>query len=235
MRHLRPRRRAYRWRMTTRTILSLLLGLLALPGHEVRAGLRAQQPMLCLGDSYTVGEGVAPSERWPERLGQALARRGELVGPPQVIARTGWTTDDLLAALDGAAPAGPRPLVTLLVGVNDQYRGRSAESYRASFRRVLARAVSVAGSASRVVVLSVPDWGVSPFGAHRDRARIAREIDAYNAVNRAETARAGAQWVDVTEPTRAAGADPTAYAADGLHPSPALYDRWLSRLTAALN
>src|SRR5215470_16795878 len=102
----------------------VLLGLAA--ARTARASFREEQRILCLGDSYTAGEGVAPSERWPERLASALARRGELVGTPQVVARTGWTTDDLLAALDGVALTGPRPLVTLLVGVNDQYRGRSA-------------------------------------------------------------------------------------------------------------
>ena len=216
----------------------LVLGLaLPLPVGmlEARAGFpQERRSILCLGDSYTVGEGVARSERWPERLALALADRGLLIRPPQVIARTGWTTDDLLGAIDDAHPTGPRPLVTVLAGVNDQYRGRPAEEYRPSFRRVLERAVHLAGTASRVVVISIPDWSVSPFAAGRDRARIAAEIDAYNAVNREEAARAGARWVDITDLTRAAGADPSAYASDGLHPSGEMYARWLARLTAAL-
>ena len=204
------------------------------PRSEARAGSGQAQRILCLGDSYTFGEGVGPFERWPERLAQALAGRGGPIGAPQVIARTGWTTNDLLVALDAAHPTGPRPLVTVLTGVNDQYRGRPAEDYRPSLRRILDRAVHLAGSASRVVVISIPDWSVSPFAAGRDRARIAAEIDAYNAVNRGEAARAGARWVDITGSTRAAGADPSAYARDGLHPSGAMYARWLARLTAAL-
>lgn len=178
---------------------------------------------LALGDSYTIGEGVAPSERWPDLL---AARLG--IGAPQIIAKTGWTTDELNAAIDAAAPTGPFDLVTLLIGVNNQYRGRDAEEYRREFAALLQRAIAFAGGvAGRVVVVSIPDWGVTPFAEGRDRAQIARDIDRFNEINREETARAGARYVDVTPVSREAANDPSLTAADNLHPSAAMYRRWV--------
>lgn len=182
---------------------------------------------LALGDSYTIGEGVDPAERWPVRLAGLLRERGIAIGEPEIIARTGWTTDELAAAIGEADPHGPYALVTLLIGVNNQYRGRDAEEYRAQFTDLLRRAVGFAGGdARRVIVLSIPDWGVTPFAEGRDRARIAAEIDVYNAINREEAARAGARYVDVTAQTRAAGADPAFVVDDGLHPSGRSYAEW---------
>ena len=182
---------------------------------------------LALGDSYTIGEGVRDAERWPVQLAAMLRERGVSVANPEIIARTGWTTDELSAAIDARKPQGPYALVSLLIGVNNQYRGRGAEEYRAEFAALLQRAVGFAGGdASRVIVLSIPDWGVTIFAEGRDRARIAAEIDVYNAINREETARAGARYVDVTAQSRAAGADPSFLADDGLHPSGRSYTEW---------
>lgn len=183
--------------------------------------------VLALGDSYTIGEGVDASRRWPVQLVARLRAGGATVDDPAIIARTGWTTDDLSRALESAAPAGPYALVTLLVGVNDQYRGRPLDGTRARFVALLARAVELAGgSPERVLVLSVPDWGVTPFARGRDRARIAGEIDALNAMEREEVARAGAAWLDVTPTSRLAATDASLLAEDGLHPSGAMYARW---------
>ncbi|HEX6036917.1 SGNH/GDSL hydrolase family protein [Longimicrobium sp.] len=182
---------------------------------------------LALGDSYTIGEGVDEADRWPVRLAGLLRERGIAIDEPEIIARTGWTTDELSAAIDEANPRGPYALVTLLIGVNNQYRGRDAEEYRAQFTDLLRRAVGFAGGdARRVIVLSIPDWGVTPFAEGRDRARIAAEIDVYNAINRDEAARAGARYVDVTAQTRSAGADPAFVVGDGLHPSALSYAEW---------
>ena len=191
---------------------------------------------LALGDSYTIGEGVAEAERWPVQLAALLRGRGVPVGDPEIIARTGWTTDELSAAIDAADPHGPYALVSLLIGVNNQYRGRDAEQYRGELADLLRRAVGYAGGdASRVVVLSIPDWSPTPFAGDRDRPRIAYEIDAYNAVNREESARVGARYVDVTAQSRAAGADPAFLADDGLHPSGRSYTEWAAlALPAAL-
>ena len=179
---------------------------------------------LALGDSYTIGEGVPTAGRWPVALAGRLRAAGQPVADPQIVARTGWTTDELDAAITAANPRGPFGLVTLLIGVNNQYRGRTAEAYRPEFRALLARAVRFAGGeARRVVVVSIPDWGVTPFAEGRDRAQIGRELDAFNAVARAEAEAAGAAFVDVTAISRA---EPAAVTADGLHPSGAQYARW---------
>ena len=186
---------------------------------------------LALGDSYTIGEGVAEAERWPVQLAARLRAGGLPVATPRIVARTGWTTDELDAAITAADPRGPFALVTLLVGVNDQYRGRTAEAYRPAFRALLARAVGFAGgSAARVVVVSIPDWGVTPFAEGRDRTQIGRELDAFNAVARAEATAAGAAFVDVTGISRA---EPAAVVADGLHPSGAQYARWAEAVLPA--
>jgi len=189
---------------------------------------------LALGDSYTIGEGVAAEERWPELVARRLRSRGVAIGDPRIIARTGWTTDELAAAIDEARPQGTYAVVTLLIGVNDQYRGRPAEEYRKPFLVLLHRAIAFAGGkAGRVIVVSIPDWGVTPFAGSRDRAAIATEIDHFNAINREESERAGARWVDVTAISRRAAGDPTLVAGDGLHPSAKMYALWTEPIAAA--
>ncbi|HEY9225962.1 MAG TPA: SGNH/GDSL hydrolase family protein [Gemmatimonadaceae bacterium] len=183
---------------------------------------------LALGDSYTIGEAVDAGERWPVRLAASLRDCGIRVGEPEIIAKTGWTTDELDAAIDAANPKGQYDLVSLLIGVNNQYRGRSSDEYREQFRALLDRSVAFAGERpSHVVVLSIPDWSVTPFAADRDRSRIAAEIDAFNTINRDEAQRVGAGYVYITELSRRASDDPTLTAADGLHPSGIMYQQWV--------
>lgn len=192
------------------------------------AAVPAPPRYLALGDSYTIGEGVAESERWPVQLARALWGAGVNIAEPEIIARTGWTTDELDTAITARAPRGPYAVVTLLIGVNNQYRGRSADEFRAQLRALVARAIGFAGGdARRVIVVSIPDWGVTPFNTRREPAAVAREIDAFNAVNRDEAQRAGAHWVDITDLTRASPRD---VAGDGLHPSAAMYARWVARI-----
>ena len=187
---------------------------------------------LALGDSYTIGEGVAEDGRWPVLLARALRGEGLPVADPRIIAATGWTTDELAAAMDAAEPLGTQGCVSLLVGVNDQYRGRSVEQYRDGFHPLLERAIGLAsGGTRRVLVLSIPDWGVTPFGAAsgRDLARVARELDAYNACAERLCAQHGVCFVDVTGISRERGADPEMLAEDGLHPSAEMYRLWTER------
>lgn len=190
---------------------------------------------LALGDSYTIGEGVPEAERWPVRLASRLRAAGVPLGDPTIVATTGWTTDELDAGIDAAVAegrvGGMYDLVTLLIGVNDQYRGRDPDAYRAQLRGLLGRAVGFAGGdAGRVVVVSIPDWGVTAFAEGRDRAGISREIDAFNAAGRDEAERAGAAWVDVAPLSRA---HPDEVAPDGLHPSGAQYARWAEAVEPA--
>lgn len=187
---------------------------------------------LALGDSYTIGEGVAPDERWPVQLAARLREDGVDLADPQIVATTGWTTDELAAAVDAALFAPPYDLVTLLIGVNDQYRGRPIDEYRAQFHGLLRRAIHLAGgNAAHVIVVSIPDWGVTPFATRegRDAAQVAREIDAFNAAACAETGGACAHWIDVTTLSRASGSRDE-LVADGLHPSGAQYARWAAAI-----
>ena len=187
--------------------------------------------MLCLGDSYTIGESVSSDDRWPVQLAALLRAQHVDVADPIIIARTGWTTRDLGAAIDEARPRGPFELVTLLIGVNDQYRGRPVDEYRPQFRLVLNRAIIQAGkNPELVVVISIPDWGVTPYAQGRDRERIANEIDAFNAANRDEATAVGTTYLDITGLSRLAGGDRSLLAADGLHPSAAMYARWASAI-----
>jgi len=181
---------------------------------------------LALGDSYTVGEGVAPAESWPAQLVASLTASGIEMEEPEIIARTGWTTDELQAAIKAAAPKGPYELVSLLIGVNNQYRGRLLGEYRAQFVKLLESAIRLAGKPKRVIVLSIPDWSVTPFAEGRDRAAIAAQIDRFNDVNRKETSERWARYVDVTPVSRKVGHLPEFLASDGLHPSRRMYAEW---------
>ena len=184
---------------------------------------------LALGDSYTIGESVAVADRWPNQLARQLRKDGVGVGDPEIIAKTGWTTDELSSAIDAAKPQGTYALVTLLIGVNNQYRGRDAEQYRKEFATLLRRAIGFAGGVpGHVVVVSIPDWGVTPFAASRDRTKIGGEIDRFNAINAEETKRAGARYADIAAVSRRAANDPALVAPDGLHPSAAMYAQWVT-------
>jgi lysophospholipase L1-like esterase len=196
---------------------------------------------LALGDSYTIGESVRESERWPVQLAARLREHGVAIDAPRIVAQTGWTTDELSAAMDDSTFAPPYALVTLMIGVNNQYRGRDAHEYREQFDALLLRAIHLAGNdAARVIVLSIPDWGAMPFGhgSGRDLAQVSAQIDAFNAIARAATRARGATWVNVTPVSREVANHPGLAAHDGLHPSAAMYARWVDLVlpiaTAAL-
>jgi lysophospholipase L1-like esterase len=202
---------------------SLSMGFLGGVGRSVAGVPR----WLALGDSYTIGEGVAAAERWPAQVAAHLRERGMALADPVIVARTGWTTDELLAGIEQTGPTGTFALVSLLIGVNNQFRGRDVEEYRGQFVTLLKRAIAFAGGdARRVIVLSIPDWGATPYAEGRDRGRIAAEIDRFNEVNREETARAGARYVDVTRESRRVDPARGRIAPDGLHPSGAMYASW---------
>ena len=188
---------------------------------------------LALGDSYTIGEGVAADQRWPIQLAALLHAQEVALDTPQIIARTGWTTDELVAAMDSASFDPPYALVTLLIGVNNQYRGRDLENYRSEFQRLLQRAIELAGKRPQcVIVISIPDWGVTHFGraSGRDATQIAHEIDAYNAANAQIATMLQVRYVDVTAISRAGGDHADMLTADGLHPSAAMYRRWTEQV-----
>jgi lysophospholipase L1-like esterase len=185
---------------------------------------------LALGDSYTIGEGVEPGARWPAQLAAALAARGVPVEDPTVIATTGWTTDELLSGIGQHSISGRWDLVSLLAGVNDQYRGYGVERYERSLSTLIDRALDFAKLPRRLIVLSIPDWGVTPFADGRDRAAIAYEIDRFNAVARRLAEAGGSPFVDITPVSRLAATDGTLLVSDGLHPSGAMYRMWVERV-----
>ncbi len=191
---------------------------------------------LALGDSYTIGEGIAAHERWPVQLADALRADGIAIGDADIVATTGWTTDELAAAIAARDFAPPYALVTLLIGVNNQYRGRPLDEYRGEFSALLDTAIAFAGGdAQRVVVVSIPDWGATPFAiaSGRDTAQIAREIDAFNAAARDTALTRGAAFVDVTALSRAQPSNERWLAVDGLHPSASQYAAWIAPIAIA--
>jgi lysophospholipase L1-like esterase len=190
---------------------------------------------LALGDSYTIGESVTEKESFPYQLTAQLAAKGLIFLAPKVIARTGWTTGELQSAINAdAGIASPYDLVTLLIGVNNQYRGNSIVEYRAQFKILLQQAIGFAGgNKRRVFVVSIPDWGVTPFGkgSGRNTQTVAQEIDSFNAVNKEETLAMGVVYTDITPGSRLAANDLTLVANDGLHPSGKMYGNWATDLT----
>jgi lysophospholipase L1-like esterase len=184
---------------------------------------------LALGDSYTIGEGVPESGRWPMQLADALRADGIPMADPKIIARTGWTTGELDAAIDAFHPLAEYDLVSLLIGVNNQYRGREVDEYREQFAGLLGRATGFAQwRRERVLVLSIPDWGVTPFAKRdaRSAARIADEIDACNLAAQEACVQRGIAFIDITAISRSRGAEPRMLVEDGLHPSTAMYAEW---------
>lgn len=212
------------------TTVPVVLAAMLATGMADDAQVTATVPYLALGDSYTIGENVEPAGRWPMQLAAALRADGIVIDDPRVIATTGWTTDELSAAIDTTEPlGGDHALVSLLIGVNNQYRGRAVDEYAREFAILLERAIGFAGRrADRVFVLAIPDWGVTPFAAQsgRDTAAIARELDAYNAAAAKICAERGVVFIDIAPVSRARGAEPAMLADDGLHPSAAMYAEW---------
>lgn len=190
---------------------------------------------LALGDSYTIGEAVALQDNFPNQVAAML--QSDTTGfKTRIIARTGWTTDELEEGIEAAQQAKPLrssyDFVSLLIGVNNQYRGRSFENFKNEFEALLKKAIGFAGNKSeRVVVLSIPDWGVTPFAENRDRVKIAAEIDAYNSACKEITLRYHIHFIDITTWTREAVADLSLLTTDGLHPSAKEYKRWAEKIS----
>jgi len=190
---------------------------------------------LALGDSYTVGQSVEPAASFPYQTIDILRHWGWHFSDPRIIAVTGWTTDELAQGILAASPLPNYDVVTLLIGVNDQYRGYGLEHYREEFKSLLTQAVGFAGGQpDHVVVLSIPDWGVTPFGQGSNPKTIAREIDAFNEVNEQLARTYQVHYLNITPETRQMGSDASLVAPDGLHPSGREYVRWAQGLAAII-
>ncbi len=190
---------------------------------------------LALGDSYTIGQSVLPSENFPNQTVQLLNQQNYNFKSPEILATTGWTTDELQNNINSRTFTPPYDFVSLLIGVNNQYRGRSVENYKPEFETLLKQAIQFAGgNANRVIVVSIPDWGVTPFANGRDRAQIAKEIDDYNAANRYISEIYKVHYIDITPGSKEAATDLSLVAGDGLHPSAKEYTRWAQKVFAAI-
>lgn len=189
---------------------------------------------LALGDSYTIGESVPENERWPVQLAKAMTELGQPVEAPRIIATTGWRTDQLKKAILDANLSNDWGMVSLLIGVNNQYQKRTAESYAPEFEELLDMAVKLAGGKrENVFVVSIPDYGFTPFGQPK-QAEISKAIDEFNAVNKAITNKKGIRYVNITDLTREGLAKPEYVAGDKLHPSGKMYTIWVERILSAL-
>lgn len=193
--------------------------------------------LLCLGDSYTIGEAVSEQERFAMQAVALLKAEKIYFEEPIIIAQTGWTTDELALAIREKNLIGHFDYVTLLIGVNNQYRGRDLENYRQEFHELLNTAIEFSDrKPTNVFVLSIPDWGVTPFAANDKRGenKISEEIDLFNAINKDETLKAKAHYIDITPVSREAKNNPSFIAGDGLHPSGLMYAEWARLLAKEL-
>lgn len=189
---------------------------------------------LALGDSYTIGEGVEESERYPNQAVEILKSKNLIFEKPLIIAKTGWTTDELDKGIEAAGIEGKTyDLVTLLIGVNNQYRGRPISDYEIEFQKMVTKAIQFAkGDPKHVLVISIPDWGVTPFAGTRgtDREKIAKEIDDCNAAKERISIQLGVHYIDITQEYRKIGALPEMVVEDKLHPSNLVYKSWSEKL-----
>lgn len=190
---------------------------------------------LAIGDSYTIGEQLPAKDNFPNQVYSLMKKDFPDFAEPRIIAKTGWTTDELEKGIILADKTEPLQtsynFVSLLIGVNNQYRGRTVKNYKPEFEELLKKAIRFAGNnAAHVVVVSIPDWGVTPFAKGRDSNKIAKEIDAYNDAAKEITSRYNVNYIGITPWTREAATDNSLLAADGLHPSGKEYKRWAEKI-----
>lgn len=219
------------------TKLFCILFFVSFHGMAQKLIVREEVKLLALGDSYTIGESVASSSRWPIQLVDSLQKRGVDCLQPKIIATTGWRTDNLKNAISRTKFKKDEQynLVSLLIGVNNYYQGKSVESYAPEFEDLLKTALQLAGGdKSSVFVLSIPDYGYTPFGKEKQQ-KISEGIDAYNAVNKSISDKYGVKYYNITDISRRGLDEPDLVAADGLHPSEKMYSQWVQLILSDIN
>ena len=187
---------------------------------------------LALGDSYTIGESVVANDRWPIQLMDSLNAHGLEFVDCKIIATTGWRTDNLAHAIRDAKIKTEFTLVSLLIGVNNFYQGKPLGNYEIEFKSLLETAIKLAGGVkSRVFVLSIPDYGYTPFGKN-NQAAISEGIDKFNAANESIAKKLNVKYYNITDITRRGLSEPDLVAFDGLHPSAKMYAEWVKRIVS---
>ena len=190
---------------------------------------------LALGDSYTIGEGVPLYQSYPYQAVQLLRSWGQGFHAPEIVAKSGWTTSELSFRIDHTILNTVYDFVSLLIGVNNQYRGMSSNLYAIEFEQLLTKAIAFAGGkATAVFVLSIPDWSLTPFANGRDTAKIAGEIAVFNDINRSLSEKYGTHYIDITSGSPETSDDLSFITEDGLHPSAKAYERWAGMLADAI-
>ena len=190
---------------------------------------------LALGDSYTIGESLPLEDNFPHQTVALLRKKGISITAPEIVAKTGWTTDELMDAITKRSLKSSYDYVSLLIGVNNQYRGRDIVIYQKEFDQLLQQAIQFAGgNPEHVYVLSIPDWGATPFAEGRDRAKITSEIDQFNVANLKIAQQYKVHYIEITAGTREAKQDLSLVAEDKLHPSKKEYARWADKLSRAI-
>ena len=189
--------------------------------------------LLALGDSYSIGEGVMLHQNFPYQTVQILRTMGYEFHAPEIIAKTGWTTDELEEGMKGYRFLSRYDFVTLLIGVNNQYRGADIIPYKEQLEELLKKAITMAnGKKEHVIMLSIPDYSVTPFADSMDREKTAREIEVFNSVGRALSIQYKVHYLDITPESKEAENDPELVASDKLHPSAKEYAKWAEKLSA---
>ena len=186
---------------------------------------------LALGDSYTIGQSVEVNERWPVQFLKELKATTNVIDTLQIIAKTGWRVDQLKEAMNSSDLEPPYGIVSLLIGVNNQYQGQNANDFRPEFIEILEKSLKlVENRTERLFVISIPDWGASPYGFGFDRAKVSKEINEFNSVVKEESEKRGLRYFNITTISRRALIDRTLIASDGLHPSGKMYKLWVDKM-----
>jgi lysophospholipase L1-like esterase len=189
---------------------------------------------LALGDSYTIGELVPLTKSFPYQVVQQLRNKDYNFHAPEIIARTGWTSDELQDAISRYKLLPKYDYVTLLVGVNNQYRGRDVIEYKEQFEELLKKSIELTGKKDHVIVISIPDYSATPYAASMDKEKITKEIDVFNGVNKALSIQYKVQYLDITADSREVASRPELVTSDGLHPSEKEYKKWAGRIVDSI-
>lgn len=220
------------YRLSLHSVIPGLILLLIMMSQESPGQMKT---FLALGDSYTIGESVSESERWPVQLVQQLNKNGENYSSPTIIATTGWRTDDLQKAIAQANLRGSFDWVSLSIGVNNQYQGKSLDVYKVEFEELLNTAIALAGgNRHKVFIVSIPDYGFTPFGKD-NQLEITKAINSFNQVNEQFAREYQIQYINITDLSREGLDRPELIAGDGLHPSGKMYALWVDKILGVLN